>query len=485
MKTLQDLITGITVLEAAGNPDIPVTGLQIDSRQVEAGMMFIAIRGTHNDGHQYIRQAVDRGAVAILCEELPAGDFGNTAFIRVENASVATGYVAAAFYGYPSGKIRLVGVTGTNGKTTIATLLYDLFMAMGYPSGLVSTIRIRINGVSIHATHTTPDAITINRYLAGMVEAGCSHAFMEVSSHALDQHRIAGLEFAGGIFTNLTRDHLDYHLDFKSYLTAKKSFFDNLPDTAFALTNTEDRNGMVMLQNCKARQYTYSSRGAADFEARLEEQSMQGMQVFINGREVWTRFVGRFNVSNLLAVYGTAVLLGDNPDSILTALSNLKPVEGRLEAIDLGKERTGIVDYAHSPDSLENVLKTLSELRKGDSKIITVFGAGGDRDRGKRPLMAEVACRFSDRVIITSDNPRTEDPETIISDIRKGVPAGKGQFVLAIANRHEAIKTALSLALPGDIILLAGKGHETYQEIAGIKYHFDDREELRKLMIDE
>jgi UDP-N-acetylmuramoyl-L-alanyl-D-glutamate--2,6-diaminopimelate ligase len=485
MKTLQDLISGMAVRGMHGNPDIPVTGLQLDSRLVEPGNLFIAVRGVHTDGHHFIRQAVEKGAAAVICEDLQEGDFGGTAIIVVENAAIAAGSTASAFFDHPSRKLILTGVTGTNGKTTIATLLHELFMAMGYPSGLISTIRIRVNNRSVTSTHTTPDVLSINRHLAEMVEAGCSHVFMEVSSHALVQQRVSGLEFAGGIFTNLTRDHLDYHPDFRSYLEAKKSFFDNLPAKAFALTNSEDRNGKVMLQNCKARQYTYSSRGPADFEGRVEEQTMQGMQLFINGREVWTRFIGRFNASNLLAVYGTAILLGEKPDPVLAALSNLMPVEGRLETVALGRGRTGIVDYAHSPDSLENVLNTLTELRRGGGRIITVFGAGGDRDRGKRPLMAEVACRFSDRIIITSDNPRTENPEAIIAEIRLGVPAAKEKLVLAITNRHEAIKAAAALAMPGDIVLVAGKGHETYQEINGIKHHFDDREELRGLTIDD
>ena len=481
MKKLSDITGNIKMDRLIGNPDACITGLTMNSREVKPGMLFVAIRGTHTDGHNYIEQAIQNGAVAILCEQLPSFDTGKTTIVQTDNAGKAIGHVASAFYDFPSETIKVVGVTGTNGKTTIATLLYKLFENLGYPSGLISTIRVCIHLESTDATHTTPDAITFQKHLAAMVEAGCQYAFVEVSSHAMDQYRVEGVQFAGGIFTNLTRDHLDYHHDFQSYLKAKKSFFDQLDQFAFALTNTEDRNGFVMLQNTPARKFTYATRGSADFEARLIEQHIDGMLVSFATQEVWIRFIGRYNVSNLLAVYSTARLLRQDHAEILTQLSRLEPVEGRLETTLLGHSRIGIVDYAHTPDALENVLSTLVELRTGDSRIITVFGAGGDRDRGKRPLMAEVACRLSDKVIITSDNPRTEDPEMIINEIKKGIPAGTESRVLCITDRHEAIKTAVALAQKGDMVLLAGKGHETYQDINGVKHYFDDLEELTAL----
>ncbi|MFA5815166.1 MAG: UDP-N-acetylmuramoyl-L-alanyl-D-glutamate--2,6-diaminopimelate ligase [Bacteroidales bacterium] len=481
MKKLSELIGNIRIVELIGDPEVMITGLTLNSKEVAPGMLFAAIRGTHTDGHSYIAQAIEKGAAAILCEQLPSFETGKTLIVRVENAGQSIGLLASAYYDYPSESLKVVGVTGTNGKTTIATLLYKLFENLGYPSGLISTIRVCVHLDSTDATHTTPDAITFQRHLADMVKAGCHHVFVEVSSHAMDQHRVEGVRFAGGIFTNLTRDHLDYHIDFQSYLKAKKSFFDQLGTHAFALTNSEDRNGMVMFQNCTARKYSYTTRGSADFEGRMIEQHIDGILVSFDSKEVWIRFIGRYNVSNLLAVYSAARLLGQDQTDILTQLSRLEPVEGRLETVLLGNERIGIVDYAHTPDALENVLTTLVDLKKEDTRIITVFGAGGDRDRGKRPMMAEVVCRLSDQVIITSDNPRTEDPEKILDDVRKGIPAGTEARVLSITNRHEAIKTAVALARKGDIVLLAGKGHETYQEINGVKHHFDDREELERL----
>lgn len=481
MKKLSDILKDASIIECTGDTDIMISGLSMNSREVMPGMLFAAITGTHTDGHLYISQAIENGASAILCEHLPAIDTGNAVIIRVENTGRAIGPLASSYFGNPSGSLRIVGVTGTNGKTTIATLLYKLFENLGFPSGLISTIRVCVHLESAEATHTTPDAIAFQHHLADMVQAGCQYVFVEVSSHAMDQHRVGGVRFAGGIFTNLTRDHLDYHPDFQSYLKAKKAFFDQLEPDAFALTNSEDRNGQVMLQNCMARKHTYATRGPADFEGRMIEQHVSGMLVSFNSRELWIRFVGRYNVSNLLAVYAAATLLGLNQSEILTGLSLLEPVEGRLETVLLGSGRIGIVDYAHTPDALENVLTALVDLKNADTRIITVFGAGGDRDRGKRPLMAEVACRLSDQVIITSDNPRTENPEAIIEDIRKGIPPGNERRVLCITNRHEAIKTAVTLALKGDIVLLAGKGHETYQEINGVKHQFDDREELVRM----
>jgi UDP-N-acetylmuramoyl-L-alanyl-D-glutamate--2,6-diaminopimelate ligase len=481
MKKVSELTGRLRIEEILGNPDMMISGLTLNSREVGPGMLFAAIKGSHTDGHRFINKAIEQGASAILCEQIPEGITGKVTIIRVADAGRAIGPIASAFYDNPSESLKVVGVTGTNGKTTIATLLYKLFESLGYPSGLISTIRVCSHLDSTDATHTTPDPITFQSHLANMVQAGCQYVFVEVSSHAMDQHRVDGVRFAGGIFTNLTRDHLDYHIDFQSYLNAKKSFFDQLDSSAFALTNSEDRNGMVMFQNCGAKKYTYTTRGAADFEGRMREQHIDGMLVSFNSQEVWIRFIGRYNVSNLLAVYGTAILLGQDHSEILTRLSQLEPVEGRLETVLLGNDRIGIVDYAHTPDALENVLTTLGELKTRDIKLITVFGAGGDRDRGKRPLMAGVACKLSDRVIITSDNPRTEDPEMILDDIRKGIPAGAEYKVLSITNRHEAIKTAVALAGRGDIILLAGKGHETYQEINGVKHHFDDLEELTHL----
>lgn len=479
MKKLHELIGNIRVNELIGSQEVLIGGLTMNSKEVVPGMLFAAIRGTHIDGHSYIAQAIEKGAAAILCEQVPAIETGNTVMIRVENSGKAIGPIASAYYDHPSESLNVVGVTGTNGKTTIATLLYKLFENLGYPSGLISTIRVCVHLDSRDATHTTPDPVSFQRHLADMVNAGCRYVFAEVSSHAMDQHRVAGVKFTGGIFTNLTRDHLDYHVDFQSYLKAKKTFFDQLGPDAFALTNSEDRNGLVMLQNCLARKYTYTTRGSANFEGRIIEQHIEGMMVSFESKEVWLRFIGRYNASNLLAVYSAACLLGQESDSILMQISRLEPVEGRLETVLLGNERIGIVDYAHTPDALENVLTTLADLKKANTRIITVFGAGGDRDRGKRPLMAEVTCRLSDQVIITSDNPRTEDPEKILDDVQTGVPAAAESRVLRITNRHEAIKTAVALALKGDIVLLAGKGHETYQEINGIRHHFDDREELR------
>jgi UDP-N-acetylmuramoyl-L-alanyl-D-glutamate--2,6-diaminopimelate ligase len=480
MKKLSELIGQTRIAELTGSPEVMISGLTMNSREVVSGSLFAAIRGTHTDGHKYIAQAIEQGAAAILCEQMPqiATD---TVILRVDKASQSIGPIASAFYGHPSESLKVVGVTGTNGKTTIATLLYKLFENLGYRSGLISTIRVCVHLDTADATHTTPDAITFQRHLADMVRAGCDYVFAEVSSHAMSQHRVEGVRFAGGVFTNLTRDHLDYHIDFQSYLKAKKSFFDQLGTHAFAITNAEDGNGAVMLQNSPARKFSYATRGSADFEGRMIEQHIDGMLVSFNTKEVWIRFIGRYNVSNLLAVYGTARLLGQDESDVLRQMSSLEPVEGRLETVLLGNDRIGIVDYAHTPDALENILTTLVELKKENTRIITVFGAGGDRDRGKRPLMAGVACRLSDQVIITSDNPRTEDPGKIIEDIRQGIPAATEGRVLSITSRHEAIKTAVALARKGDIVLLAGKGHETYQEINGVKHHFDDREELTSL----
>lgn len=485
MKSIQQLAKEIRVREWHGNRDFVPAGITLDSREAAPGMLFAALPGTQVDGHQFIDAALKNGAQAILCSKLPEKLHPDVCYCLVDDSSRALGLMADAFFDHPSRKLKLTGVTGTNGKTTIATVLHELFEQLGYPAGLISTIRVTMPGQNLGATHTTPDAISVNRSLANMVELGCSHAFMEVSSHALDQNRVHGMYFSGAVFTNLSRDHLDYHPDFASYLAAKKRLFDTLPKEAFALVNADDKNGQVMLQNCEAAASTFSIRSSADYQAKILEQHIQGTQLKIHNQDVWTRFVGKYNASNLLAVYATAMLLDQEAEQVLQVLSQVHPVEGRMETIDLGDQVTGIVDYAHTPDALQNVLRTLKDLRSKDMQIITLFGAGGDRDAGKRPQMAEVACRYSDRVIITSDNPRTEDPDQIIKDIEKGVPADMIRQTLSISNRREAIKTARALALPGDIILVAGKGHETYQEINGVKHHFDDREELERLTKDK
>ena len=481
MKSIKQLLYPLPVRNLTGNADFCPTGITLDSRQVKPGMLFAALPGTQTDGHRFIPDAIRLGAGAILCEILPEKPEPNVTYAVVTDAPRTLSHVAASYFGYPAEKLKLVGITGTNGKTTIATLLYRLFELLGYRSGLLSTIRVRIHNRVLPATHTTPDAIVVNRILAEMVQAGCDYAFMEVSSHALEQERVSGLKYSGAVFTNLTRDHLDYHPDVASYLKAKKKLFDQLSPDAFALVNADDKNGAVMLQNCRALKKTYGLRSVADYHGQMIETGWQGTLLQIETQEVWTRFAGRFNGSNLLAVYAVARLLGQEKEQILTTLSQLTPVEGRMEQVDLGRQITGIVDYAHTPDALENVLKTLTDLRKPGKQVITVFGAGGDRDKGKRPEMAKVACRYSDRVIITSDNPRTENPEQIIRDIEMGIPAAKRPIALSVTRRDEAIRTAFALAQPGDVILVAGKGHETYQEINGVRHHFDDREELEKL----
>ena len=485
---LTELLKNIKPLAVIGDGEVEITGVNIDSRKIESGHLFIAIRGTQTDGHRFIPKALELGAVAVLCEELPEHLNGETAghsdvtYIQVASTEDAVGPVATVFYGEPSTKLKLVGVTGTNGKTTIATLLYNMFRKFGHRCGLLSTVCNYIEGEAIPADHTTPDPIELNRLLARMVEAGCEYAFMECSSHAIAQKRIGGLKFAGGLFTNLTRDHLDYHKTFENYRDAKKAFFDGLPKDAFAITNADDKNGMVMVQNCKAMVKTYSIRTMADFRARIIECHFEGMYLEIDGREVGVQFIGKFNVSNLLAVYGAAVMLGKNPEDILVVLSTLKSVAGRLEPIRSADGVTAIVDYAHTPDALENVLNAIHEVLEGkQGQVITVCGAGGNRDKGKRPLMAQEAVKQSDRVIITSDNPRFEEPQDIINDMLAGLDAKQMKKVVSIADRREAIKTAVMLAQKGDVILIAGKGHEDYQEIKGVKHHFDDREVVRDI----
>mgnify|MGYP000019168671 FL=1 len=480
--TLSDLLKNAGPARIIGDAGAEITGVQIDSRRVKPGDLFVAMRGTQADGHAFIPKAVAQGAAAVLCEELPAEAAPGVAYAVVPSTEDAVGPVATLFYGDPSRRLRLVGVTGTNGKTTIATLLYEMFRKMGHRCGLISTVCNYIDSERLPADHTTPDPIELNSLLASMVAEGCEYAFMECSSHAIAQKRIGGLAFAGGIFTNLTRDHLDYHKTFENYRNAKKAFFDSLPKGAFAITNADDRNGMVMVQNTKATVKTYSTRSMADFRARIVECHFEGMYLEVDGREVGVQFIGKFNVSNLLAVYGAAVMLGKQPDDVLVVMSTLHSVSGRLEPIRSPEGFTAIVDYAHTPDALENVLAAIHEVLGGKGRVITVCGAGGNRDKGKRPLMAQEAVRQSDTVIITSDNPRFEDPQDIIADMLAGLDARQMKKVVSIADRREAIRTACMMARKGDVVLVAGKGHEDYQEIRGVKHHFDDKEELRKVM---
>ena len=478
---LSDILKKVAVLESQGDLNREITGVNIDSRQVESDDLFVAVKGTQTDGHAYIDKAIGQGAKAVLMSDpLPAEPVAGVSYVRVADTEDAVGKVATQFFGDPTSRLKLVGVTGTNGKTTIATVLYNLFRSFGYKCGLCSTVCNFIDGRAIEADHTTPDPITLNRLLAQMAEEGCEYAFMECSSHAIHQKRIGGLRFAGGIFTNLTRDHLDYHKTFENYRDAKKAFFDQLPRGAFAITNADDRNGMVMVQNTAATVRTYSTRTVADFKGRILEESIEGMLLDIDGREVSVRFVGRFNVSNLLAVYGAAQMLGQRAEDVLRGLSAQHPVNGRFEAIRSPKGFSAVVDYAHTPDALENVLTAINEIVKGKGQVITVCGAGGNRDKGKRPLMAQEAAKRSDRVIITSDNPRFEEPQDIINDMLAGLDEEQMQKTISICDRREAIRAAAMMARPGDVILVAGKGHEPYQDVKGVKHHFDDHEEIRK-----
>ena len=478
---LNELLKNVEVLNILGNEDVEISGVNIDSRRIEAGHLFVAIPGTQTDGHKFIPKAIEQGAVAVLCEYFPNKREPGVTYIAVEATEDCVGEVATQFYGEPSKKLKLVGVTGTNGKTTIATLLYNMFRKMGHKCGLLSTVCNYIEDEIIPADHTTPDPIELNRLLSKMVEADCEYAFMECSSHAIAQKRIGGLSFAGGIFTNLTRDHLDYHGTFENYRDAKKAFFDGMDKEAFAIINADDKNGMVMVQNSKAVVKTYSTRTMADFKAKIIECHFEGMYLDINGKEVGVQFIGKFNVSNLLAVYGAAVMLGKKPEDILVILSTLKSVNGRLEPIHSPEGYTAIVDYAHTPDALENVLNAIHEVLNGKGKVITVCGAGGNRDKGKRPLMAQEAVKQSDRVIITSDNPRFEEPEDIINDMLAGLDIKQMKKVVSIVDRREAIRTACMMAEKGDVILIAGKGHEDYQEIQGVKHHFDDKEVVKEI----
>ena len=478
---ISKLISGIKPINIIGDANKEIVGVNIDSRKIEANHLFIAVKGTQVDGHRYIETAIEKGAVAVLCEDLPQEKAAHVTYIQVQDTTQVAGVVATVFYGEPSKKVQLVGVTGTNGKTTIATLLYNLFRKLGYKCGLLSTVCNYIEDEAVPADHTTPDPIALNYLLSRMVEAGCEYVFMECSSHAIAQKRIAGLHFAGGIFTNLTRDHLDYHKTFENYRDAKKAFFDSLPKTSFAITNADDKNGMYMVQNTKATVKTYSTRSLADFKARIIECHFEGMYLEIDGREVGVRFIGKFNVSNLLAVYGASVMLKQQPEDVLLALSTLHSVSGRLEPIYSPEGFTCIVDYAHTPDALENVLLAIHDVLNGKGKVITVCGAGGNRDKGKRPLMAQEAIKQSDKVILTSDNPRFEDPQDILNDMKEGLNNAQLKKTLTIVDRKEAIRTACSLAQKGDVVLVAGKGHEDYQEINGVKNHFNDKEVLYEI----
>lgn len=483
---LKQLLTNVNVISISGDDCTDIKGVNIDSRLIQPGHLFIAVKGTVTDGHAYIGKAKELGAVAVVCEDIPADADPSIIYIKVENSEQVVGQIATNYYGDPTSHLKLVGVTGTNGKTTIATVLYNMFRHMGHKAGLLSTVCNYIDGEAVPTEHTTPDPITLNSLLARMVEAGCEYAFMEVSSHSVVQNRIGGLRFVGGLFTNITRDHLDYHKTFDNYIKAKKLFFDRLPSDAFAITNIDDSHGMVMLQNTAARKLTYSVQSPADFKAKIIECHFEGMYLdFHDGvnaahQEVGVQFIGKFNVSNLLAVYGAAVMLGKEPQEVLVALSLMQPVNGRFEALRAPKGYTAIVDYAHTPDALENVLNAIHGVMEGkQGQIITVCGCGGNRDKGKRPLMAQEAVRQSDRVILTSDNPRNEEPEDILADMQAGLTSDQLSSVLTIVDRRQAIKTACMMADKGDVILIAGKGHEDYQIIKGVKHHFDDKEEVR------
>ncbi len=474
MKLLKDILYKVRIVEVIGSTNVAITAISFDSRKIEKDSLFIAVKGTQSDGHKYIDDTITKGAIAILCEELPKKLDEKVTYIKVSDTTAALGIVAGNFYDNPSESLSLVGVTGTNGKTTTVTLLFNLFKKLGYKVGLISTVKNQINNDLYPSTHTTPDAIELNALLRQMVDKGCSHCFMEVSSHAVVQNRIAGVRFVGGVFTNITHDHLDYHKTFEEYIKAKKGFFDMLGKDAFALVNKDDANGEIMVQNTKAVKKSYSLRAMADFKCKVVENQFSGLHLNIDNNEVWSKLIGSFNAYNLLAVYATAIMLKEDKTNVLTTLSTLSSVEGRFQYIRSDNGIIGIVDYAHTPDALVNVLKTINDIRTGNEQVITVVGCGGDRDAAKRPMMAKIACDLSNRVILTSDNPRSEDPDSIIKQMQKGVDAVNHKKTLSINDRSEAIKTACSIAQPGDIILVAGKGHEKYQEIKGVKHSFDD-----------
>jgi UDP-N-acetylmuramoyl-L-alanyl-D-glutamate--2,6-diaminopimelate ligase len=483
LNVLSEILYKAGAVKITGNPHIKVSGIQFDSRKIKAGDLFIAVRGTQSDGHHYIHTALESGAKGIVCEEMPGSLMEGITYVQVKDSSHALGIMASNFYDNPSADLVLVGITGTNGKTTIATLLYHLFSNLGYGCGLLSTIRNQVLNEEIPATHTTPDPLQLNLLMRKLVDAGGQFCFMEVSSHAIAQNRIAGLEFAGGVFTNLTHDHLDYHKTFREYLLAKKKFFDNLPANAFALVNKDDKNGLVMVQNSQAKVQTYALKSSADFKCRILENLLEGLQLSVNNQEIFCRLTGEFNAYNLTASFGVAVLLGQSAEKTLAYLSSVPPVEGRFETIRSMNNITAIVDYAHTPDALKNVLNTIEEIRTRNEKLITVVGAGGDRDRAKRPVMAGICAEKSDLVILTSDNPRSEEPELIIEEMKEGIGHDRLRRVMTIVNRKEAIRTACHLAQPGDIILVAGKGHEKYQEIKGVRYPFDDKQILEEMLI--
>ncbi len=477
---LTEILQHAVSLKTIGQTDVNIENIQFDSRKVTSRSVFVATKGTASDGHQYIALAIESGAVAVVCEEMPDEINPDITYIKVENSSDALGKMASAWYGFPSSKMTLIGVTGTNGKTTIVTLLYNLFRELGFKAGLLSTVINYVDDLAVEATHTTPDALELNALLAQMAEAGCTYAFMEVSSHSVEQRRIAGLEFDGGVFTNLTRDHIDYHLTFENYLKAKKQFFDDLSEDAFALTNLDDKNGLVMLQNSKAKKYTYSLRTLADFKTRILEHGFEGMLLDMNNREVNVSFIGKFNASNLSAVFGTAVLLGQDELEVLRIISSLHSVSGRFETFHAPTGYTAIVDYAHTPDALTNVISSINQILQGNGRLITVVGCGGNRDKGKRPMMAREAVNGSWKAILTSDNPRNEEPQDILNDMLAGLDMVEKAKSLTIVDRREAIRTACALAQAGDVVLVAGKGHEDYQIVQGVKHHFDDREEVKK-----
>ena len=482
MATLQDILYRVKIREVKGGLDIFVHDLQIDSRKVSAGSCFIAIKGTASDGHDYIESATEKGATSVVAETLPENKVDGVTYVQVESPAQAAGFMAHEFYGRPSEQMIVVGVTGTNGKTTIATLLFKLFSGLGYSCGLLSTVQNQVGDTVIPATHTTPDAISVNALMRTMVDAGCTHVFMECSSHAIHQHRIDGIRFRGGLFSNITHDHLDYHHSFDEYIRVKKSFFDHLPSTAFAISNADDKRGSVMLQNTLAKKYLYSLRTMADFKGKILENSLTGLLMTINEQEVHFRLIGEFNAYNLLAVYGAAICLDENRQKVLQVLSNLTGAEGRFDYLVSPKSRViVIVDYAHTPDALLNVLATIKKLKQGHEQVITVVGCGGDRDRTKRPIMAAVACEHSDRVVFTSDNPRSEDPLAILEEMEQGLNTAARRKFISVPDRREAIKTAISVARDEDIVLVAGKGHEKYQEIKGIKYPFDDKQVLTEM----
>ncbi len=481
MKDLQSILFGVSLREVVGSTQLQVSDIQIDSRKVTTGCVFVAIKGVQVDGHSFIDTAIEKGASVIVCEQLPASIVANITYLVVANANEAVAIMAHQFYNEPSTKVKLVGVTGTNGKTTVATLLFKLFSELGYHCGLVSTVQNQIGETIIPSTHTTPDAIQLNALLNKMVQAGCTHVFMECSSHAIHQHRITGLQFVGGAFTNITHDHLDYHQTFEAYLNVKKAFFDHLPSSGFALSNLDDKNGANMLLDTKAKKLTYALHAPANYKGKILENQLTGLVMLVNDVEVHCRLIGTFNAYNFLAVYGIAVQLGEPSEKVLIKLSALTGAEGRFDYLISESKIIGIVDYAHTPDALENVLSTIAKLRKGDEDVITVVGCGGDRDKTKRPIMAQVACDLSTKVFLTSDNPRSEDPNDILTDMEQGLTSAAKRKYIKIVDRREAIKAAISFAKPGDIVLVAGKGHEKYQDVKGVKTHFDDKEELQNL----